>query len=77
MRKEFELTQEQLNLLLDASKPTPVIFLSGEKPLFNSPQENANYAWEKLGKELGFDYMTVEPSGKGNRFFSAEVVMLE
>ena len=77
MRKEFELTQEQLNLLLDASKPTPVIFLSGGKPLFNSPQENANYAWEKLGEELGFDYMTVEPNGKGNRFFSAVVVILE
>jgi len=50
------------------------MYLSGGKPMFNSRQENANYAWEKLGKELGFKYMTVRPNGKGDRFFTAEPV---
>lgn len=68
----FEMTQEQLDELLNACKSTPVMYLSGGKPMFNSPQENANYAWEKLGKELGFKHMTVKPNGKGDRFFSAE-----
>jgi len=72
MKKDFEITQEQLDQLLDACKPTPVMYLSGGTPMFDSPQENANRAWAKLGKELGFKPMTVTPNGKGDRFFSAE-----
>lgn len=59
--KRFTMTKEQHEKLLDASKPTPVMFLSGGEPMFNSPQENANAAWASLGKELGFDHMTVRP----------------
>jgi hypothetical protein len=73
MRKDFEMTQAQLDELLNACKPTPVMYLSGGQPMFNSPQKNANYAWEKLGKELGFKHMTVKPNG-GDRFFTAEVI---
>jgi len=73
-RKDFEMTQGQLDELMNACKPTPVMYLSGGTPMFNSPQENANYAWEKLGKELGFDSMTALANGKGDRFFSAEEV---
>lgn len=72
--KDFEMSQEQLEEIYNACKPTPVMFLSGGKPMFKTPQENANYAWEKLGKELGFEYMTVKPNGKGDRFFSAEPI---
>lgn len=72
MRKEFELTQEQLDELMAASQPVPYMVFGGVPPM--SPQETANRAWEKLGKELGFDYMTVMPAtGKSNRFFTAEV----
>ena len=66
------MTQDQLDALMDACKPVPMIALQCGTP--SSPQENANYAWEKLGKELGFDHMTVTPNGKGDRFFSAEPV---
>lgn len=31
-------------------------------------------AWRDLGKEMGFDFMTVILDVKGDRFFSAEVV---
>jgi len=72
--KNFEMSQKQLDEIINASKATPVMYLSGGKPMFNSAQENANYAWEKLGKQLGFKHMTVRPNGKGDRFFSAEVV---
>ena len=73
MRKDFDMTQEQLDRLMAACKAMPVMYLSGGQPMFNSPQENANYAWEKLGKEMGFKHMTVKPNGKGDRFFSAEI----
>ena len=67
----FEMTQAQLDEILDACKPTPVMYLSGGKPMFNTAYENAMYAWEKLGLELGFKHLTVNPNGKGDRFFSA------
>lgn len=72
MRKNFEMTQGQLDKLLDACKPVPYMVIGGVHP--RSPQENANDAWQALGKEMGFDHMTVKPTGQGDRFFSAEVV---
>ncbi len=78
MRTEFEMSEEDLENLLNASKPTPVMFLPGGTPMFDSPQENANRGWSGLGKRLGFDYMSVRPvSGKGNRFFTAEATERE
>lgn len=70
-RQEYEMTQEQLDKILDACKPTPAMFLSGGRPMFSTPQENANHAWQLLGDELGFDHMTVRPNGKGDRYFTA------
>lgn len=72
MRKRYEMTPGHLQKILDACKPTPVMFLSGGQPMGSSPQENANAAWRSLGDELGFDYMTVQPTGEGNLFFTAE-----
>ena len=74
MRHEFEMTEDDLKALLDACKPTPVMYLSGGTPMFDSPQENANRAWAKLGEKMGFDSTTVRPSdpNKGQRFFTAE-----
>lgn len=70
-RKEFELTTEQFDKLIEACRPVSLIMLQCGMP--RSPQQNANDAWRALGKELGFDGMTVEPSSKGQRFFTAEV----
>ena len=69
MRKDYEMTEKDLNTILEACKPVPMIMLQCGTP--RSPQENANEAWRELGDRMGFDYMTVQPSGKGNRFFSA------
>jgi hypothetical protein len=75
MRKDYEMTEEDLMELLDAFKPTPAMFLSGGTPMFGTPQENANRAWQRLGEKMGFDYMTVQPiSGKDQRHFTAIVV---
>jgi predicted TIM-barrel fold metal-dependent hydrolase len=51
-------------------KPVPYMIIGGYAP--RSRQENANDAWEALGREMGFKHMTVRPNGKGDRFFSAE-----
>ena len=68
--KDFEMTQEQLDTLMDAMKPIPMIALQCGEP--SSPEKRANYAWMALGNTMGFDYMTVRPNGKGDRFFTAE-----
>lgn len=66
------MSQEQLDRLLASMKPVPYIVVGGVEP--RSQQENANDAWERLGKEMGFDSETVRPTGKGNKFFSAEAI---
>lgn len=68
--KKFEMSEEQLEKILDASKPVPMIMLQCGMP--PSQQENANQAWKALGDEMGFNYMTVRPSSDGRRFFEAE-----
>lgn len=70
--KQFEMSETQHKQLLEASKPTPVMFLSGGKSMFRSQQQNANDAWRKLGAEMGFDWDTVKACGQGERSFMAE-----
>jgi hypothetical protein len=70
-RREFEMTDADLKGLLEACRSVPLIALQCGMP--SSPQENANRAWCALGDRMGFDGMTVEPSSKGQRFFTAVV----
>lgn len=70
--KDYEMTQGQLDVLIDAMKAVPLIAINCGMP--SSQQENANRAWERLGNEMGFKHMTVRPNGKGDRFFSAEPI---
>ena len=68
---EYEMTQEQLDKIIAACRTAPLVALQCGMPA--SPQESANMAWEALGKEMGFDYMTVRPSRSGgDRFFTAD-----
>ena len=70
MRKRYVMTEDQLNKMLEACKPVPYIVVGGVAP--RSPQENANAAWCELGRVMGFDGMTVRPTGEGDRYFTAE-----
>lgn len=65
----YEMTEAQLAKIMEACRPVVAIMLQCG-PL-RSPQENANAAWAALGKEMGFDHMTVRPTGQGDRFFTA------
>lgn len=72
MRKEYKLTQKQLDTLIEASRPVPYMIFGGMEP--PSPQENANHAWERLGKEMGFDPYSVKPvPDKSVTYFTADV----
>lgn len=71
MRKTYTMTEKQFEAIVEASKPTTVMYLSGGIPMGGTPQENANRAWAKLGEELGFDAMSVRP-GASQKEFTAE-----
>lgn len=69
-RTQYEMTEEDMQTLLESMKPVPMIMLQCGSP--PSQQENANRAWNALGEKMGFDGSTVQPvSGKGARFFTA------
>ena len=68
-RTNYEMTQADLEKLFESMKSAPMIMLQCGTP--RSQQENANAAWEALGERMGFDHMTVQPTGRGDRFFSA------
>src|ERR1019366_8437187 len=68
-RTNYEMTPADLAKIYDACKSVPMIMLQCGTP--SSPQENANRAWAELGARMGFDHMTVQPTGNGDRFFTA------
>ena len=68
-RTNYEMTQEDLDRILEACKPVACMMIGGTTG--SSQQENANRSWAVLGKKMGFDSMTVQPRNKGRRFFSA------
>lgn len=73
MKIEYHMSEEDLEKILEASKPVPMIALQCGMP--RSPQQKANDAWAALGKRMGFDSMTVEPlPSKGDRYFMAEPI---
>lgn len=76
MKQQFEMSEEQHAQLLKASQPVPLIALQCGMP--RSPRDNAMRFWQKLGKELGFEWDSARPApGMPNRFFTAEVTKEE
>jgi hypothetical protein len=73
-RQRYEMSEDDLKVLLEACQPVPYIIIAGMEP--RSAQENANAAWAELGDKMGFQYLTVEPTGEGDRFFTAEPKVL-
>lgn len=67
--QNYEMTKGDLESLLAASQPVRMIMLQCGGPI--SPQEKANAVWKTIGDRMGFDHMTVQNTGKGDRFFSA------
>jgi len=75
MRQSYSLTDEQLKEIMEACKPVACMQIGGVGP--SSQQANANRAWEKLGKEMGFVGDSVQPYGKDPKNFTAEEIIPE
>lgn len=67
----YHMTEDQMKLVLDASRPVPYLVIGGVPP--RSPQENANSAWRAVAAEHGCKWDTIKPAGTGDeRDFDAE-----
>ncbi len=53
------MTKEDLEKLLAASKPVPLIALQCGMP--SSPYDNVMAVWKELGERMGFKWDTVRP----------------
>lgn len=70
-RQQYEMTAEDLERLLEASRPVPYMVFGGVEP--PSPYEAAMAVWRRLGERMGFDPMSVEPvTGQPQTVFTAE-----
>jgi hypothetical protein len=72
-RQEYRLSEEEVQELLAAMKPTPVMYISGGINIGGNVQENANAAWRRLGEKRGFVWGTARPvPGKTMYWITAE-----
>ena len=60
MTKEYQMTQEELDTLLNACQASPCIKV-GNVDMGKSAQENANDYWKILADKYGFVWDTARP----------------
>lgn len=69
--KHYQMTQEELDFILSACKPTPCMEI-GNVDTGKSAQENANEAWQILADKYKFKWDTARPDGSDYTKFIAE-----
>ena len=69
-KTKITLTNEQFEKIVQINKEggDPVLYLSGGNPIGRSLQEKINDYWRELGKDMSFDWRTVE-SINGRDFY--------
>ena len=72
MKQEFKMTQQEMDDIIAINRNKMPMLKIGDVITGLDLQENINEYWKKLGDKYGFEYMTVEPSSRGNLFFLAE-----
>ena len=73
MKQEFEMTQEEMDKILEINKANSnTVMMIGGVDFSNNLTEAVNAHWKILGDKYGFKPLTAEGSSKGNLFFLAE-----
>lgn len=62
---KYRLTDEELNHLLEASKPVPYMVFGGVEP--RSPQDNVMDVWKQVANRVGCDVGSIEGAGTGDQ----------
>jgi len=69
---EFTLTEDEMQSVLDASKPVPYLVIGGIPP--RSQQEQANSAWQKIAEAHSVKWDTIRPINEATRLMSGEAL---
>jgi hypothetical protein len=64
VKRQYRLTDAELQSILDCSKPVPMIMLHISTP--ESPQDRANRAWQSVAQAHGFVWDSAEPAETGD-----------
>lgn len=73
MKQEFEMTQEEMDKILDINKnASNTVMMVGGVDFSHNLTDAINAYWGILGEKYGFKTQTVEASSKGELFFLAE-----
>ena len=68
--KTYRMTDDELNMLMNASKPVPYLVFGGIEP--RSPRDNAMDVWRTVAARVGCDVDSIEPAETGdNHEFNA------
>lgn len=62
--KNYRLSDEDLEQLLNASKPVPYMVFGGHPP--SSPYDNAMRVWDVLAEKYGVVRSTIDNAGTGD-----------
>lgn len=62
--RQYRLTDEELESILNASKPVPYMIIGGHAPA--SSQENSNRAWQAVAAAHGFEWDSACDAGTGD-----------
>jgi hypothetical protein len=71
MKKEFKMTQQEMDDLIAINKNNPPVMKIGDGWSGMDLQEKINSRWEGIAERYGFEQMSVEPSHKGALYFLA------
>ena len=74
-RKHYPMTQADFDGIIeriDAARKVSGMYLSGGVPM-GDVQQAANFAWQELGKRMGFDGMSVRPGASQLQFSAVPV----
>lgn len=64
MAQRYRLTDEQLEKLLEAGKPTTYLIFGGMAP--SSPQDRVNREWQSIAEQLGVVWDSIGDARTGD-----------
>lgn len=72
MKQEFEMKQQNMDDIIAINKNQAPVMKFGSHWSGMDLREKINAYWKKLGDDMGFNHLSVEPSSRGKLFFLAE-----
>lgn len=69
--KRYQLTDQEFEELMDASKPVPYLVFGGVPP--DSPREKAERIWRRIAQRVGCKWESIKAGDSEKEFIAEEV----